>query len=485
MAQVRALALVILLAVSCASLGAAADNAANTTTTTTTTTTAMAPAVSPTSADAAPPPTGWLKAHATFYGGADASGTMGGACGYSNLYSQGYGTRNAALSTALFNDGASCGQCYKIACDRKRAPQWCRPGVTVTITATNFCPPNWDLPSDNGGWCNPPRPHFDMAQPAWEKIGIYRAGIIPVIYQRVPCVKKGGVRFTINGHDYFNLVLVTNMAPVRALAMVLLAVGSALMATADDSAGNPTTTTASSPATNPPAPTGWLKAHATFYGGADASGTMGGACGYGNLYSQGYGTRNAALSTALFNDGASCGQCYKIACDRKRAPQWCKPGVTVTITATNFCPPNWNLPSDNGGWCNPPRPHFDMAQPAWQKIGIYSAGIIPVIYQRVPCVKKGGLRFTINGHDYFQLVLVTNVAAAGSIKSMEVMGSKSTNWMPMARNWGAQWHSLAYLTGQSLSFRVTNTDDQTLVFTNVVPSGWKFGLTFASKLQFK
>ncbi|KAF0932966.1 hypothetical protein E2562_013150 [Oryza meyeriana var. granulata] len=271
------------------------------------------------------------------------------------------------------------------------------------------------------------------------------------------------------------------MAPARAFALVLLAVGCALMAEADDAA-NAKTTAASAPTINP---SGWLKAHATFYGGADASGTMGGACGYGNLYSQGYGTRNAALSTALFNDGASCGQCYKIACDRKRAPQWCKPGVTVTITATNFCPPNWNLPSDNGGWCNPPRPHFDMAQPAWEKIGIYRAGTIPVIYQRVPCVKKGGLRFTINGHDYFQLVLVTNVAAAGSIKLMEVMGSNSADWMPMARNWGAQWHSLSYLTGQGLSFRVTNTDDQTLVFTNIVPPGWKFGQTFASKLQFK
>uniref|UniRef100_A0A0E0NCT2 Expansin n=1 Tax=Oryza rufipogon TaxID=4529 RepID=A0A0E0NCT2_ORYRU len=280
------------------------------------------------------------------------------------------------------------------------------------------------------------------------------------------------------------------MAPARPFALLFLAVtvGFVLLTAADDSANaTATTTTAMAPSssTDDAAPPVWLKAHATFYGGADASGTMGGACGYGDLYSQGYGTRNAALSTALFNDGASCGQCYKIACDRKRAPQWCRPGVTVTITATNFCPPNWDLPSDNGGWCNPPRPHFDMAQPAWEKIGIYRACIIPVIYQRVPCVKKGGVRFTINGHDYFNLVLVTNVATTGSIKSMDVMGSNSTDWLPMVRNWGANWHSLSYLTGQMLSFRVTNMDGQTLVFRNIVPSGWKFGQTFASKLQFK
>jgi hypothetical protein len=82
-------------------------------------------------------------------------------------------------------------------------------------------------------------------------------------------------------------------------------------------------------------------------------------------------------------------------------------------------------------------------------------------------------------------VLVTNVAAAGSIKSMDIKSSNSTKWTPMARNWGANWHSLAYLTGQLLSFRVTDTDGQTIEFTNVVPQGWKFGQTFASKLQFK
>ena len=110
---------------------------------------------------------------------------------------------------------------------------------------------------------------------------------------------------------------------------------------------------------------------------------------------------------------------------------------------------------------------------------------MPLLYTcRVPCIKRGGVRFRIIGHEYFNLVLVSNVAAAGSIKSMDVKSSDSDDWMPMGRNWGANWHSLANLTGKMLSFRLTNTDGQTLVFNNVVPKGWNFGQTFSSKLQF-
>ncbi|XP_058225500.1 expansin-A1-like [Rhododendron vialii] len=224
----------------------------------------------------------------------------------------------------------------------------------------------------------------------------------------------------------------------------------------------------------------WYGAHATFYGGSDASGTMAGACGYGNTYTTGYGVATTALSTALFNNGASCGQCYRIVCDNTLDPQFCIKGKSITVTASDFCPPNWAEPSDNGGWCNPPRPHFDMSQPAWLNIGIYVGGIVPVLYQRVPCKRHGGMRFTINGNPWFNLVLITHVGAAGSIKAISIKGS-NTNWIPMSINWGVNWESSTYLIGQVLSFVITASDGEVVQCLNIAPSNWGFGQTFSDK----
>ncbi|EFJ36602.1 hypothetical protein SELMODRAFT_78615 [Selaginella moellendorffii] len=229
----------------------------------------------------------------------------------------------------------------------------------------------------------------------------------------------------------------------------------------------------------------WRYAHATFYGEYDALETMGkspdrtppprGACGYGNLYSQGYGTDTTALSTVLFNSGYGCGGCYEISCTQSKH---CYPGSTI-VTATNLCPPNWYKPSNNGGWCNPPRIHFDMSKPAFSKIAYWRAGIVPVRYRRVPCRRKGGIKFELKGNRWWLIVFVSNVGGPGDIKRMAVKGSK-TGWLPMSRNWGVGFQVFKSLHGQSLSFMVTSfTTGKTVTAYDVVPANWRIGQAYS------
>ncbi|XP_057805087.1 expansin-A23-like [Salvia miltiorrhiza] len=223
---------------------------------------------------------------------------------------------------------------------------------------------------------------------------------------------------------------------------------------------------------------GWDLARATFYGPPDANDGMGGACGYTNVFQQGYGQETTALSTALFNDGAACGACFEIVC--VNAPQACKKGV-IRVTATNFCPPDYSKTQDL--WCNPPQKHFDLAQPMFLKIAEYRAGVVPVAYRRVKCGKRGGIKFVMGGNNYWTLVLVYNVGGVGDVKSMRVRSSGS-DWTWMSRNWGQNWQLTQSLLGKTLSFEVTTSDGSVMQEIDVVPSSWGFGMTFEGKYNF-
>ncbi|XP_002990688.2 expansin-A11 [Selaginella moellendorffii] len=215
---------------------------------------------------------------------------------------------------------------------------------------------------------------------------------------------------------------------------------------------------------------GWLDAHATYYGGSDASGTNNGACGYGNQLSAGYGYITTALSTPLFEGGDICGACYEIRC----AGTGCLPrNPSTVVTATNLCPPG-----SNGGWCDPPKQHFDLSQPAFSQIASIPYGHVLLQYRRVPCQRQGAIHYTINGHTFFNLVLIENVGGSGDVVGVEIKGS-NTNWMPMARNWGQNWMIGGNLGGQSLSFRVTGSDGRKVTSLNVAPANWQFGRAYS------
>ncbi|KAM5581235.1 expansin-A23 [Rosa sericea] len=224
----------------------------------------------------------------------------------------------------------------------------------------------------------------------------------------------------------------------------------------------------------------WEDGAATFYGDMSGGETMQGACGYGDLFQQGYGLDTAALSTALFNNGLTCGACFEIMCVND--PQWCIPNAgTIKITATNFCPPNYD--PHFYPWCNPPRKHFDLAMPMFVKLAIAKAGIIPVKFRRVPCAKTGGVRFELKGNPYWITATILNVGGAGDVTAVKIKGSNS-DWLQMQRNWGQVWQIGVNLVGQGLSFQVTTSDGKTVELDNIAPGNWQFGQTYEGKSNF-
>jgi hypothetical protein len=62
--------------------------------------------------------------------------------------------------------------------------KYCLPGTSIVVTATNFCAPNYGLPADAGGHCNPPNHHFLLPIQAFEKIALWKAGVMPIQYRR-------------------------------------------------------------------------------------------------------------------------------------------------------------------------------------------------------------------------------------------------------------------------------------------------------------
>uniref|UniRef100_A0A7I4E7C1 Expansin n=2 Tax=Physcomitrium patens TaxID=3218 RepID=A0A7I4E7C1_PHYPA len=212
--------------------------------------------------------------------------------------------------------------------------------------------------------------------------------------------------------------------------------------------------------------TAWTYAHITYYGSPNGGGTEGGACGYQNTYSLGYGFMTAALSSSLFQGGSSCGACYQIRCEPIRVTRtvknWCwSYSRTITVTAINLCPPR-----SSGGCCNPPLQHFDLPMPAF----------LSLARREVRSEKRGGIRFTMGGNLWFLTILIHNVGGAGDVRSVRIK-SPHSGLISMYRNWGSLWTVRARMSG-ALFFMITTSHGRVLITRNAVGSGWRFGQTW-------
>lgn len=99
-------------------------------------------------------------------------------------------------------------------------------------------------------------------------------------------------------------------------------------------------------------------------------------------------------------------------------------------------------------------------------------------------MKVGGIRYTITGNPYFNLVMVSNVGGAGDVAGLSVKGNKRVKWTPLKRNWGQEWQTSEVLTGESLTFRVMTGDHRKATSWRVAPRDWTYDNTYQAKKNF-
>lgn len=215
----------------------------------------------------------------------------------------------------------------------------------------------------------------------------------------------------------------------------------------------------------------WMPANATFYGGADGSGTMAGSCGYGNSFSHGYGLLTTAVAPLLYDGGSECGSCWEIMC---QSSTFCrKPSKSVVVTVTNLCP--------GGDWCKKNNRHFDLSKFSFNQIANEVAGVVPVSIRRVNCKRSGNITFTLNGNPSYLSVLISNVGGPGNLGNVQIKANNGP-WLKMSRSWGAVWSiSGSGFFGKALSFKLQSYfPSNSLTLNSAVPKTWAFGGTYSN-----
>ncbi|RDX71116.1 Expansin-like B1 [Mucuna pruriens] len=221
----------------------------------------------------------------------------------------------------------------------------------------------------------------------------------------------------------------------------------------------------------------YTKSRATFYSTSDGYGTPTGACGFDE-----YGRRmnwydgSVAGVSGLWRNGAGCGTCYQVKC---LIPKLCDVnGAYLAVTDQGY--------GDNTDFVMSPR--------AFSKLGINKAasaelkkyGTVDIEYKRVPCTYTGNVLFhikeTSTNPGYFALVIL-NVNGIHDVTAVEMWQMESGQWKPLNRNYGAVFDFPNPPSGEiRLRFQVSGLYEW-VDPKIIIPSNWKAGDTFVTKVQ--
>ncbi|KAI3838230.1 hypothetical protein MKX03_025938 [Papaver bracteatum] len=211
-----------------------------------------------------------------------------------------------------------------------------------------------------------------------------------------------------------------------------------------------------------------VSAGATWYGGPFSDGSEGGACGYEkDVGRPPFAWMISAGGPSVFKNGNGCG----------------KP---VRVVITDSCP---------GGPCLQESVHFDLSGPAFgamairgQEDKLRNAGYVPVQYRRVKCNYGTNIVFRVDAGsntEYFS-TLVEYENTDSDIVSIDFQDiSVPCNLKPMQRLMSAKWklNSPTPLRGP-FSLRLEAANGKTIVAQNVIPAGWRPGVTYRSNVNF-
>ncbi|GAB4861934.1 expansin [Ancistrocladus abbreviatus] len=227
----------------------------------------------------------------------------------------------------------------------------------------------------------------------------------------------------------------------------------------------------------------WDPAGATWYGDSTGAGSTGGACGYGSAVAQPpFSAMVSAGGPSLFLSGEGCGACYEVKCTGDVA---CS-GNPVTVTITDSCP-----------GCPTEEVHFDLSGTAFGAMAkpgldqqLRDVGVLQIQHRRVECNYPGAtmtIRIDEGANPYYFAAAFEYADADGTLKTVELQQQGNGEWLAMQESWGVVWElNSGSLLNPPFSIRLTEADSgQSLILSDVIPTGWQPGQTYRSLVNFK